>query len=218
MGKILGGLIRSVEIEWDRHLNVGILGAKYVPEVLAENGRIELAYEAITQETYPGYGYMIREGATTLWERWEKLAGSGMNSHNHHMLGSVNAWLYKYVAGIRVLEPGFKRFIIRIPEIQRVSHASASYNSIRGLIAVSWSYSEKGIRVDIRMPVGSIALIQVLTRWLRIEIKEGGKRIYRSDLGVVEKTPGITRVSEGSGLVEIEVGSGSYSFEILPAG
>ncbi len=84
-----------------------------MPEVLAENGRIELAYEAITQETYPGYGYMIREGATTLWERWEKLAGSGMNSHNHHMLGSVNAWLYKYVAGIRVLEPGFKRFIIR---------------------------------------------------------------------------------------------------------
>lgn len=83
---------------------------------------------------------------------------------------------------------------------------------------MSWSYSEKGIRVDIRMPLGSIVLIQLPTLWPRIEIKEGGKRIYRSDLGVVEKTPGITRVSEGSGLVEIEVGSGSYSFEILPAG
>ncbi len=93
-------LVYDVEVEHDKHLSTGIIGTRYLFNALCQAGRDDLAYEFITRASYPGYGYMIREGATTLWERWEFLTGSAMNSHNHIMFGSVDSWLYRCVAGI----------------------------------------------------------------------------------------------------------------------
>jgi alpha-L-rhamnosidase len=214
--RIIEQLVRSVEIEWDRHINVGILGAAYVPQVLAENGYEELAYEAITQESYPGYGYMVREGATTLWERWERLEGGGMNSHNHHMLGSVDAWLYKYVAGIKILEPGFKKILVKIPKISRIRHAAASYKSIRGVFNVTWSRSEDSLRIDITLPVGSTAIIQIPIEGEASEFLESGKLLW-SFGKLVEKPEDVLSITEKrdkTRLLEVEIGSGSYSFEL----
>ncbi len=72
----------------------GIIGAKYVPSVLAEYGYIDTALKILTQMEYPGYGYLITQGATTLWERW-----NGRDSRNHIMFGSVSAWMYRYLGG-----------------------------------------------------------------------------------------------------------------------
>ena len=210
---IVGALVRSVEVEWDKHLNVGIIGAKYVPEVLAKYGYTELAFEAITQESYPGYGYMIKEGATTLWERWEKLTGSGMNSHNHHMFGSVDAWFYNYVAGIKPQEPGFRKFIVEIPRLRRVTHASASvYIPTRGLIAVTWSRNETGYSVSVAVPVGSVAEIHIPVATKCVEVLESGKVVLSRD-GAVSKTSGVIDVKKEEGFVVITVGSGKYEFE-----
>ena len=81
-------------------------------------GRPDLAYAIALQETYPSWGHMLAGGATTLWERWEHATGGGMNSHNHPMMGSVGAWFYRVLAGIRAHPggPGFARFSVR-PEI-----------------------------------------------------------------------------------------------------
>lgn len=77
---VLETLLRSVVKYTDHHIDTGILGTRYLLDVLAENGRADEAYKIATCESYPGWGYMVREGATTLWEQWENLAGPGMNS------------------------------------------------------------------------------------------------------------------------------------------
>jgi len=81
---------------------------------------------------------MIREGATSLWERWEKLTGPGMNSHNHIMFGSVDAWFYKNLAGLELIEPGWRVFQVKPYAPEEISQVRARINTIQGEIAVSW--------------------------------------------------------------------------------
>ena len=118
------------------HLDTGIFGTSYLLEVLADNGEAETAYTIMNQTNYPGYGYMISQGATTLWECWEKENGS----HNHPMFGSVVAWMFKYVAGLRadIDIPGFKNIIIRPCLFAELDFAKAFYESVRGHIGIRW--------------------------------------------------------------------------------
>ncbi len=84
---------------------------------LSDNGRPDVAYTIATQKTYPGWGYMVEKGATTIWELWNgDTADPAMNSGNHVMLvGDLGIWLYEYLAGIRPdpEQPGFKHILIR---------------------------------------------------------------------------------------------------------
>lgn len=213
--RIISSLVRSVEVEWDKHFNVGILGIKYVPEVLARYGYVELVYEALTQETYPSYGYMIKEGATTLWERWEKLTGKGMNSHNHHMFGSIDHWLYKYVAGIDIIEPGAKRILIKPWLYRKLSHASASIQTIRGRISVAWEFKDSVFKLKAEVPIGTIAEIHLPKISDKVEILESSSTIVRIRETIETiKQPGILSVREELNWIIIEVGSGIYSFEV----
>jgi len=209
---VVRALVHSVEVDWDKHLNVGILGAKYVPEALARYGYLQLAYEAITQETYPSFGYWIKEGATTLWERWEKLTGSGMNSHNHHMFGSIDAWFYRWLAGIQILEPGFKRFSVKPPIIKGLNHVSAKVYTVRGLVHVTWVNEGDKLKLLIDVPVGSIAELHLPKIAKNIEVVESGKTIWRE--GKFTPTEGIISAKEEKEEIVIEIGSGSYSFEV----
>jgi alpha-L-rhamnosidase len=84
---------------------------------------------------------MIAEGATTLWERWEKLAGMGMNSHNHIMFGSVDAWFYRGAAGIIPLEPAWRSVLVAPKTVGGLAHAAATQATPRGPISASWSRS-----------------------------------------------------------------------------
>ena len=97
------------------HLSTGNLCTKYVLEALTKYGYGDLAFKIATNDTYPSWGYMLANGATTLWERWESLTGPGMNSHNHPMMGSVSAWFHKYLGGINEIRicRSFKRILIR---------------------------------------------------------------------------------------------------------
>ncbi|ACP36462.1 alpha-L-rhamnosidase [Sulfolobus islandicus L.S.2.15] len=203
--QVVKSLVKSVEVDWDKHLNVGIIGAKYVPEALARYGYVDLAYDTLTQESYPSYGYMIKEGATTLWERWEKLTRSGMNSHNHHMFGSVDNWLYKYVAGLEVLEPSFKKVLIKPWLYKRLSHASASVRSIRGLVSVEWELRNSVFKLKATIP--SFAEIHLPKISEKVEVLESGSIIS-------EKTPGILSIKEGSDWIIVEASSGNYDFEV----
>ena len=103
-------LIESITKHDDCHLDTGILGTRYLFDVLSAAGAADLAGRIIRERSYPGWGYMIDEGATTLWERWENREGSGMNSHNHTMLGSVDSWFYRVLPDSRRPNPDGRRF------------------------------------------------------------------------------------------------------------
>jgi len=214
---VLRNLIDDIVLTHGTHLNTGIVGTRYILDVLTKYGQANLAYKLAVQTTYPGWGYMLREGATTLWERWEYLADGGMNSHNHIMFGSIDAWFYKVLAGINI-DPagsGFKRVIIKPYVVGDLSHVSASIETMRGLISSSWRKNGHSLAFNIALPVNTQAKISIPKMKLgNAMIKESGKAVWEngSYLGGIV---GITGASEDEAYVAFEVGSGSYSFELL---
>ncbi|NLY51780.1 MAG: alpha-L-rhamnosidase, partial [Firmicutes bacterium] len=102
-----------------------------------------------------------REGATTVWERWEKLTGTGMNSHNHIMLGTVDTWFYRALAGIRLGEPGWDTVVIKPAIPAALDHASASVKTLKGQIRSSWSRDKSGFELAVTIPVNTKAVIYV---------------------------------------------------------
>ncbi len=128
----------------------GILGAKYVPRVLADNGYIDEAYRIITQPEYPGWVNWLRLGATTLWENWK-----GTSSRNHIMFGDISAWMYQYLAGITPLEeaPGFKRVRIKPMVPADLDTVEASHQGI----ASRWQHNGDNFELEVEIPDGKTA-------------------------------------------------------------
>ena len=131
------------------HFDVGILGAKYVCNALIESGEAELMLKAATNPTYPGWAYMVSQGATTLWEDWE-----GRNSQNHHMYGDISACFYKGITGIFADEsqPGFKNTIFKPQFVSMLEHASAEHLSPYGKVQSSWKRNDDKIRIELTVP------------------------------------------------------------------
>ena len=134
----------------------GIVGAKLVPRVLSDHGYAEDAWKIVTQEEFPGWGYSIRQGATTLWEQW-----SGINSQCHIMFGSIDAWLYEYLAGIRIEEPAFK--VIRFAPcfVEGVNRVEASRKIGGGMVYAKWIRTGNEIAFECHIPEGSTGILDL---------------------------------------------------------
>ena len=96
--RALAVLVRDIEDAHAGHLTTGIFGTKFMLHALADSGRADVAFRVVNQSTFPGWGYMLENGATTLWEHWE--FSDNTYSHNHPMFGSVSEWFYRVLAGI----------------------------------------------------------------------------------------------------------------------
>jgi alpha-L-rhamnosidase len=213
---VLENLFENVEVTHDCHVSTGILGTRYILDTLTKCGRADLAYRLATQTTYPSWGYMIKEGATTLWERWEYMAGGGMNSHNHIMFGSIDAWFYRVLAGINhdLFSPGFRRVIIK-PYIQEdLNYVSASVKTIRGLVSSSWRKEQNTLVVEVILPVNSEGEVNLPLLGLKDPvIKESGREIFKNS-SYLRGITGIIPGKRDDGYVTFNVGSGAYSFWI----
>lgn len=132
----------------------GILGAKYVPRVLADYGYAQDAFQLITQPQFPGWGYWVRCGATTLWENW-----NGDSSQNHIMFGDISAWMYQYLGGAAPCfeAPGFRRFTLKPNFIPQLSHISMSHDTPHGPLLVSWKRDAGGVACEVTVPDGCTA-------------------------------------------------------------
>lgn len=209
-------LIDDIVVVHGNHLNTGIVGTKYILNVLTENGEADLAFKLVTQTTYPSWGYMIREGATTLWERWESLTEEGMNSQNHIMLGTVDAWFYKYLAGIQVDPnfPGWERIVIKPYPVKGLNFAGASLKTFRGLIFSSWWRDVGSFSLQVSVPVNSQAEVQLPKRDLKnVILEEGGKNIWENGTLTFLKE-GIWSIEENEDRIVIQIGSGNYQFKL----
>ena len=213
-GRVFGELRDDLVYTRNTHLTTGILGTKYLFPLLTRTGNSDLAYELATQTTYPSWGYMIENGATTLWELWQNKTGPSMNSHNHPMFGSLGAWFYNALAGINPdpAKPGFEHIVIAPQVVRDLKWASGSLNTVRGTVASSWSRSDDGLRLEVRVPVGSEADIHIPELGLSpVTLAESGQAIWKGgqfQAGVA----GIGAVRENDGTLEVEAGSGDYVF------
>ena len=132
---------------------------------MCDNGLSELAYDILLCDTYPSWFYSIKNGATTIWERWNSYTSEdgfgddGMNSFNHYSLGSCYEWMYEYMAGIKPALPGFKEFNYRPFPDRRIDRIKAVYNSVNGQIISEWKRTEKGFDLRLTVPVNTKAVI-----------------------------------------------------------
>ena len=218
--EVVNNLVHDVVDLHDGHLTTGNLCTKYLLEVLTDAGRADVAYRIVTQESYPGWGYMLANGATTLWERWELETGGGMNSHNHPMLGSVGAWFYRALAGITVdpAGPGFARFSVRPHVVGDLVQARASLQTIRGLVASEWELDGDRLTMRVVVPPGSRATVSVpkLGEAAPCRIAESDSLIWNRDKQVGQNA-GIHDVWDDGDVVTFDVGSGHYAFVREPA-
>ena len=213
-GGAWGRLFDDVVYKHNVHLTTGIIGTKYIMEVLTRSGAADLAYDIACRTDFPSWGYMIASGATTLWELWQNREGSSMNSHNHPMFGSVGAWFYKALAGINLAPgtTGFEKILIAPQMVRDLTHASGSTRTVRGEVGCAWSRKELCVRVEVTIPFGSEAEVVIPKLGIRnVKISEGGQTIWASDM-FVAGAAGVTGAVDKDGAIRIKTGGGRYAF------
>jgi alpha-L-rhamnosidase len=131
----------------------------------------------ITRDTFPGWGYMLANGATTLWEVWKQ--SDSTYSQDHPMFGSVDSWIIKYLLGIRVAEDaiGANKLIIAPCKSATVTEAKGEYQSIKGPVRVSWKMEGTKRHLEVEIPKGVRARIQPQPNgdWVEVEV---GKHVW----------------------------------------
>jgi alpha-L-rhamnosidase len=213
---VLQSLIDDIVVLHGKHVNTGIIGTRYLLDVLSDNGYADLALQLVTQTTYPGWGHMVKEGATTLWERWEYLTETGMNSQNHIMLGSVDAWFYRYLAGIRIdnAESGWQSFHIRPHILGDLQFVSASVQTVRGLVSSRWSKSYHSLEFHVTVPVNSQATVNIPKIGLEHVVITEGETVIWKDGRTGQHVAGLSGGREEKEAVTFNVGSGTYCFVV----
>jgi alpha-L-rhamnosidase len=213
-GGAWGRLFDDIVYKHDSHLTTGIFGTKYIMELLTRTGNSDLAYDIACKTDYPSWGYMIANGATTLWELWNKREGPSMNSHNHPMFGSVGSWLYKALAGINLAPgaTGFEKILIQPQMVRDLTHASGSTTTVRGEVACAWSRTERTVRVEVTIPFGSEAEVVIPKLGIRdFKVSEGGRTIWAKDL-YAAGAAGVSGAIDKDGAIRIKTGGGRYVF------
>ena len=214
-GPTMSRLLDDVNYYHDVHLTTGILGTKYLFPVLASRGHADLAYEVLTQPGYPGYGFMLAHGATTLWELWQERTGPEMNSHNHHMFASAGTFLFNVLAGInRGAGPAYANIRIEPELVHGLNWMSASTDTIRGSVASAWRRIGAGYELKITIPVGSAASVHLpLLKLADPEITESGTAVFVSGKPQTGLS-GISSVRKMKDTVVCDLGSGTYVFRV----
>lgn len=172
------------------HLSTGIFGTKMLFDVLRERDQNDMAYRIADQRSFPGWGYMLGSGATTLWETWA--ASDNTYSKNHPMFGSIGEWFYRSLLGINPAAPGFKKILIKPQPAGDLTFAKGSYNSPYGTITSDWKITNGKFSLKVTIPANTSAEIRVPLKYGKVS---GGKML---------------REEKGYGV--FETGSGSYTF------
>jgi alpha-L-rhamnosidase len=148
-------LIRAADI----HLSTGFLATPFLLPVLADTGHLDVAYELLFQDTEPSWLRMTESGATTIWEDWDAVKPDGTASHslNHYSKGAVIGFLHRYVAGLQLLEPGYRRFRVAPRPGGGITWAEAHHDSPHGPIGVRWEQQPNQLDVTVNVPAGTTA-------------------------------------------------------------
>lgn len=210
---VAANLAQDIMENHNGHLSTGFMGARYLFEVLCNEGYADVAYTVVTQKDYPSYGYMIEMGATTIWELWKYETGGDMNSHNHPAFGFISGWFFRDIAGLRPLEsaPGFQRFEVKPHLMGDLDHASAQTDTIRGKVACAWRREVGEVTLEVTVPANSSADVFVpKVKGGRVTIEESGTKVWEA--GAFASGKGIVAGEDAGDWVKLQVLSGSYSF------
>ena len=177
---VFANIVDKTENECNGHVSTGVIGIQHLMRTLTEYGRGDLAVKIASDETYPSWGYMYRNGATTIWELWNgNTANPAMNSGNHVMLlGDLILWEYEYLAGIRAAEPGYRKIVLKPYPIKGLDHVKATYQSVSGPIESAWTCKDNRFEWDIVIPANTSAEVYLPTANGTYQVKTYGSGTY----------------------------------------
>ena len=188
---VAANLARRVEAD-QFHLDVGLLGQKAILNALSENGYGQVAYKLASQETYPSWGWWVKNGATTLYENWDIQAANDI-SLNHIMFGEIGAWLYKGLGGIYPdpEKPGFKHVIFKPTIADGMDHFEARHKGPYGEIVSSWNRDGKALSYTVVIPPnssGTVYLPQIKDRKVILDGKVITGSMFSAEAGIYRFT------------------------------
>jgi alpha-L-rhamnosidase len=182
------------------HLNTGMIGTQITFDYLVENNRNDLIDIMVNKRTYPSWGYMIDQGATTAWEQW-----NGYWSQIHSCFPYIGSWFYRGLAGIQwdTENPGFQNIILRPALVESVEWVNGSYSSSYGEIVSNWKLEDGSFNWEITVPINSTATAYIPAKDMK-SIRENNKS--------VSKSKGITVIGMEDDSVVMTLESGDYRF------
>lgn len=194
------------------HLSTGIQSAHRAMLELTRWGHEHASWQLLTNRTFPSWLYMLDNGATTIWERWDGYVkdrgfqDAGMNSFNHWAFGAVGEWMWRHIAGLNPddAQPGWKHFTVHPRPGGGVTWARAEYQSIRGRISSVWRRDGDRFDLAVTIPANTTATVIVPAKD-RLSISESG--------GPLAQTQGMSFVRMDGSQAVLEVESGSYRFQ-----
>ncbi|GIG21176.1 alpha-L-rhamnosidase [Cellulomonas chitinilytica] len=164
---VAGTRLAELVREGDHLIATGFIGTPLVCDALVATGSIDTAYHLLLQTHCPSWLFPVTMGATTVWERWDSMLPDGsinpgeMTSFNHYALGAVADFLHRMVAGLSPATPGYRR--VRVAPVLGggLTHASTSHLSPYGLIKTAWTRTGSRLRLEVALPIGVEADVQV---------------------------------------------------------
>jgi alpha-L-rhamnosidase len=201
----------ATEVRTRGHLTTGFVGTPYLCHVLSRFGYTDVAYGLLNRQEYPSWLYPVKQGATTIWERWDGLKpdgsfqDAGMNSFNHYAYGAIGEWMYRVVAGLELdpAEPGYKHVLVQPQPGGGLSSALARLATLYGDTAAGWSVANGKITASATVPPNAHGTVRLPSATLA-DVTEGGLQ--------VAKATGVAKAMQDGDDVVIEIGSGRYEF------
>jgi alpha-L-rhamnosidase len=192
------------------HLRTGFLGTPWLLPALTKIGCDDLAMRLLLNEDYPSWGFEVRMGATTVWERWNSIRANGefgpvdMNSFNHYAYGAVGDWMFENLGGLQIVEPGYKKSrIAPLVGGSGLSHAKCRIQTSYGPLASEWKLTNGELTLAITVPANTSA---------EVVIPAASTEAAREGNVAAVSAPGVKRAVFKDGNVTLLVGSGRYEF------
>ncbi len=227
---VFNQIVTKILVENHGHISTGLIGSQFLMRGLSENDRPDIAYQIASSKTYPGWGYMVESGATTIWELWNgNTANPQMNSQNHVMLlGDLLTWMYQNLGGIKSddVAVGFKNIIMKPSMIDGLNSVNVTYSSIHGLIKSKWKNSVEKFEWSISVPANNTAFVYIPASYAD-QLFESGKLIEKNNSDSKNnaaskhvsntQNAAIKLVGYDQTNMIVEIGSGDYAFVVKKA-
>jgi alpha-L-rhamnosidase len=190
-------------------LGTGFLGTPYLLEELTKSGHAGLAYQLLLNTDYPSWGYLVKHGATTMWERWngdQMKDDPSMNSFNHYAYGAVADWIYRFAAGVDAspLDAGFHTVVLHPVFDSRMGHVAFDYASAYGPIHSDWTVKGTTAEWHVTIPANTRG-------WLSLNAREAGRYSLEGiPLARSKQVKALTSDTKSG----FELEAGSYTFAV----
>jgi alpha-L-rhamnosidase len=163
-------LVRNIKHK-KMQLGTGFVGTPYILHVLEAHGHLDVAYALLERESFPSWLFPVKNGATTIWERWDSwtpekgFQDKGMNSFNHYAYGAVGDWMISTVAGLEMAEPGYRKILFKPRPGGTITWAEASLLTPFGQTSIRWELKDGTFHLDLVVPPKSEATLSLPGGW-----------------------------------------------------